>query len=297
MTTSPSRNDEYLLYQTLLGAWPLGELDERGLEEFRGRIRGYMEKAIREAQVHTTWTDPDDEYEMGIADFVDALLYPDSPFLREFLPFQRRVSRLGAINALSRTLIKLTAPGVPDIYQGNELWDFSLVDPDNRRPVDFDLRKRLLADLKRLDPASASSLLEDGSWQDGRPKLYLTWKALGLRRQSPALFESGEYIPLETSGERADHLVAFARKGGGEAAVIAAPRLSADLLSEEGPLIFAPEIWSGTTVRLPGELDGAAYRNVLTGDKAAVEDHDGGAALSAAYLLRDFPVALLKAET
>ena len=297
MTTSPSRNDEYLLYQTLLGAWPLGELDERGLEEFRGRIRGYMEKAIREAQVRTTWTDPDDEYESGIAGFVDALLYPDSPFLREFLPFQRRVSRLGAINALSQTLIKLTAPGVPDIFQGNELWDLSLVDPDNRRPVDFDLRKRLLADLKRLDPASASSLLEDGSWQDGRPKLYLTWKALGLRRRSPALFESGEYIPLETSGERADHLVAFARKGGKEMAITVVPRLCARLLKEEGSLIFAPGRWAGTTVRLPADLNGAAYRNVLTGDKAAVEDHDGGAALSAAYLLRDFPVALLKAET
>ena len=293
---SPSRNDEYLLYQTLLGAWPLDELDESGLEEFRGRIRGYMEKAIREAQVNTTWTDPDEEYERGVADFVVAVLVPESSFLAEFLPFQRRVARLGAIKALSQTLLKLTSPGVPDVYQGNELWDFSLVDPDNRRPVDFDLRKRLLADLKSLEPSSVRSLLDDGAWQDGRPKLYLTWKALGLRRENPALFENGQYTPLEATGERADHLVAFARRSGGEVVIIAAPRLCAGLLSEEGPLTFEPESWAGTAVRLPGDLGGTTFRNVLTGEKVEIEDLDREATISAASLLRNFPVALLKAE-
>ena len=296
-TTSPSRNDEYLLYQTLLGAWPLAGLDENGLSEFRGRFRGYMEKAIREAQIDTSWTDPNEEYETGIYDFVDALLVSEGPFLAEFLPFQRRVARVGAINALSQTLIKLTAPGVPDVYQGNELWDFSLVDPDNRRPVDFDLRKRLLEDLQRLKPSSVRSLLEDGAWQDGRPKLYLTWKALGLRRESPALFESGEYIPLEAFGERADHLVAFARRRGREWAITVAPRLCAGLLNEEGALMFAPESWAGTGVRLPADLIGATYRNVLTGEKVAVEEIGGERRLSAASLLRNFTVALLNAKS
>ena len=294
--TSPSRNEEYLLYQTLLGAWPLAELDEQGLAELRGRVREYMEKAIREAQVNTSWTDPDDEYESGIAGFVDTLLVSEGPFLQDFLPFQRRVARVGAINALSQTLIKLTAPGVPDVYQGNELWDFSLVDPDNRRPVDFDLRKKLLADLKRLEPSSTRSLLEDGAWQDGRPKLYLTWKALGLRSESPALFESGEYIPLEVSGDLADHLVVFARRRGGEVAITATPRLCAGLLNEEGPLILAPERWTDTMIRLPEGLAGMTCRNVLTGEKRMIEERGGEAELSAGDLLRAFPVALLKAD-
>jgi (1->4)-alpha-D-glucan 1-alpha-D-glucosylmutase len=295
----PGRNDEYLLYQTLLGAWPLGELDEQGFEEFRRRIRGYMEKAIREAQARTSWTDVNERYEEALARFVDALL--DSTegnlFLEDFLPFQRRVARLGALNGLSQTLLKLTAPGVPDVYQGNELWDFSLVDPDNRRPVDFGLREKLLADLERLDPADAPSLLEHDQWQDGRPKLYLTWKALGLRRDDPELFENGEYVPLGVMGARADYLVAFARRYGSEAAIVAAPRLYARLVDDDGSLMPAPEAWAGTSVRLPGELAGATYRNVLTGEKGALEERDGEALLPAGDLLRGFPVALLEVES
>lgn len=294
---APSRNDQYLLYQILLGAWPPGDLDERGLDEFRGRVRGYMEKAIREAQVNTSWTDPNEEYETAVARFVDALISPDAPFLREFLPFQRRVARLGALNSLSQSLIKLTAPGVPDTYQGNELWDFSLVDPDNRRPVDFGLRKKLLADLKRLDPPGARSLLEDGAWQDGRPKLYLTWKALGLRRETPDLFARGEYVPLATSGEHADHLVAFARYYEGEAAITVAPRLCSRLVQAGGPLLLpAPGAWADTAVRLPAELAQATYRSVLTGEKVVPGDHDAEASLPAGVLLRDFPVALLRTD-
>ena len=167
---APSRNDEYLLYQTLLGAWPLDEGDA-GTEEFRGRIKAYMEKAMREARTHTSWTNVNEEYEQAVADFVDTLLAPaeNDLFLDDFLPFQRKLSRLGALNSLSQTFIKLTAPGVPDIYQGNELWDLSLVDPDNRRPVDYELRRRLLSELKRMEPAGARFLLEEGAWQDGGP--------------------------------------------------------------------------------------------------------------------------------
>lgn len=293
--TSPDRNVEYLLYQTLIGAWPPGETDEEGLREFRDRIQAYMGKAVREAQAHTSWTDPDEDYEAGISRFVDALLSPESSFLPEFLPFWRRVARLGALNSLSQTLLKLTAPGVPDIYQGNELWDFSLVDPDNRRPVDYRLREGLLAGLKDMDPSSAPHLLEHGVWQDGRPKLYLTWKALGLRRARPDLFGSGEYMPLGVSGERAGHLVAFARRRGEQVAITAVPRLCANLMGDEGPLLPTPERWSDTTVVLPEGLAGTSYLNVLTGKEEKLEMRDEGASLPVADLLRAFPVALLVA--
>ena len=291
---APSRNDEYLLYQTLLGAWPQGELDGEKQEAFRERIKAYMEKAMREAQVRTSWTDVYGGYEEAVAGFVDALLSATNPFLQEFLPFQRRVARIGALNSLSQSLIKLTAPGVPDVYQGNEIWNFSLVDPDNRRPVDFELRKRILADLRRLDASEASTLLEDGAWQDGRAKLYLIWKALDLRRESPELFRDGGYVALQTLGEMNEHLVAFARRTGDEVALTVAPRLCANMMDAEGPLIPAPEAWEDTSIRLPGELAGAAYRNVLTGERVVAEERNEKVLLSVGRLLRNFPAALLK---
>ena len=289
---APSRNDEYLLYQTLLGAWPLGEESE----EFRERIKAYMRKALREAQARTSWTDVNEGYEEAVARFVGAIVSNDL-FLQEFLPFQRRIARLGALNGLSQTLLKLASPGVPDVYQGNELWDLSLVDPDNRRPVDYELRKRLLSELKRLRPADASSLLDDGAWQDGRPKLYLTWKTLELRRRRAELFGNSEYVPLEVVGERAEHLVAFARRHGSEAAIAAAPRLYARLADEGGSFIPDPEAWAGTFVLLPGELAGTTYRNVLTGEKGVIEERGGEASFPAGDLLRSFPVALLEVES
>ena len=293
---APSRNDEYLLYQALLGAWPLESQDERALEEFRERIKAYMQKAMREAQVRTSWIDVNEGYENAVAAFVDGLLSAGSPFLREFPSFQRRVARLGAFNSLSQTLLKLTAPGVPDIYRGNEIWDFSLVDPDNRRPVDFALRKCLLADLKKLDPLDAYTLLKNGAWQDGRPKLYLTWKALGLRRENPEFFTDGQYIPLEVSGERKANLVAFARRRGKEVAITVAPRLYAKTIPSEGHLIQAPETWQGTSILLPLELAGTTYRNVLTGEPVETTERRGEHSLNVGHLLRNFPVALLQID-
>lgn len=286
---APSRNDEYLLYSTFLGAWPLQDPDEEGLVDFMERIKAYMEKAIREAQVHTSWTKVNEEYEEAVAGFVAAILSPDNNlFLDDFLPFQRKIARVGALNALSQTLLKLTVPGVPDIYQGNDLWDLSLVDPDNRRPVDYGLRRKLLGDLKSMDPAETSSLLDGNIWKDGRCKLYLTWKALELRRALPELFESGGYVPLETAGEKADHLVAFARRYEDEAVIVVAPRLNSGLTDEDGSLIPASETWADTRVELPEDLAGVRLCNLLTGEKL-----EAGATLTAAKLLRGFPAALL----
>ncbi len=288
---APSRNDEYLLYQTLLGAWPLEEPDEDGIVTFRERIKAYMEKAIREAQVHTSWTKVNEEYEAVVADFVEAILTPENNlFLDDFLPFQRRISRLGALNSLSQTFLKLTVPGVPDVYQGNDLWDLSLVDPDNRRPVDYGLRKKFLAGLKETDAADANALLEVDTWKDGRCKLYMIWKTLQLRQRMPETFASGEYVPLEVTGEKADNLIAFVRRHGSQSFIVAAPRLYSKLARDDGSLLPQPETWGNTNVELPEDLASAGLRNVLTGEKL-----EAGALLAVTDLLRGFPVALLTA--
>ncbi len=285
---APSRNDEYLLYQTLLGAWPLEEAFDA--DEFAGRIKAYMEKAMREAEVHTSWTKVDEEYEEAVSEFVEAILAPDEGnlFLHEFVPFQRRIARLGAMNSLSQTLLKMTSPGVPDIYQGNELWDFSLVDPDNRRPVDYGLRRRLLEESKAVGDVRA--MLDDGAWQNGLPKLHLTRKVLELRKEMAELFEDGEYIPLEVSGERAEHVVAFARVlGDAEAVVVVAPRLCSSLVRDGDSLSFGAGVWGDTVVSFSDLPEGAKYRSLFDGESV------DGASLRVGELLSGFPVAVLVA--
>ena len=291
---APSRNDEYLIYQTLVGAWPLESPDDEELAEFRERVKAYMEKAIREAEVHTSWVNVNEEYEAVVADFVEALLTPSETnlFLDEFVPFVRRIARIGALNSLSQTLIKLSAPGVPDIYQGNELWDFSLVDPDNRRPVDYGLRRKLLAELDDIG-ADAARLLD--AWQDGRPKLHLTRRALKLRKKSPDLFEKGEYIPLEASGPQAEHLVVFARRYEDGVTITAAPRLYTRLANVSGALLPGPDVWKDTRIEVSG-LPTTEYRNTLTDETVRVSEEESGAFLRVEDLLRSFPVALLVGE-
>ncbi len=289
---APSPNDEYLIYQSLVGAWPLEELDDEGLTEFRGRIKAYMEKALREAQVNTSWVNVNEEYEAAVADFVEALLTPSEIglFLDEFIPFARRVAWFGALNSLSQILIKLTFPGVPDTYQGNELWDFSLVDPDNRRPVDYDLRKKLLAELKGVEGDDVRTLLK--AWQDGRPKLHLTHQALALRKRKPDLFEKGEYVPLEVFGPKADHVLAFARRLGQETAIIIAPRFHANLTPVSDELLVDPDVWGETKIEV-SDLRETQYRNTLDSKIIEPEEHDGRNFLTVGEMLSGFPVALL----
>jgi (1->4)-alpha-D-glucan 1-alpha-D-glucosylmutase len=274
---APSRNDEYLLYQILLGAWPLDDLDDETRPTFVGRIQEYMAKATREAKVHTSWINPNEAYDTAVHDFVAAILDParSGPFLADFARFQQTIARAGAINSLGQALLKLTVPGVPDTYQGNELWDLSLVDPDNRRPVDYRLRQRSLAGLARTgdDDASASRLVRRlvSGWTDGRIKQYLTWRALGVRRQHPDLFKRGSYRPLDAAGPLADHLCAFLRQHDGQQIVVAVPRLIARLLADapdesaHGPLQFGEGVWDATQVLLP-EAPGQRYRCVFTGE-------------------------------
>lgn len=296
---APSTNDEYLIYQTLIGAWPLEEMDEAGRQNFCTRIEEYMLKAVKEAKVHSSWINPNPAYEEAVVSFVRALLEPEkNRFLDEFLPLQQRVARFGLFNSLSQTLLKLTSPGVPDIYQGNEIWDFSLVDPDNRRPVNYGLRQRLLRNLENLvsvpDTALAArvrSLLD--TLEDGRVKLYLTWKTLQHRRHHQELYRGGEYAPVSVVGSKADHVCAFARRYQDTEVIVVVPRLWAKLLKgepEHQPL--GKEVWEDTRLDLPAS-ETLNYRNLFTGEILPSEVNEGATSLPLAGLLRHFPVALL----
>ena len=292
---APLPNDEYLLYQTLIGAWPLDPLTHTSdWQVFRERIESYMLKALREAKRSTSWINRNIEYEAAMSSFVKELLEPagNSRFLADFIPFQRQVARVGIWNSLSQTLLKLTCPGVPDIYQGNDTWDFSLVDPDNRRPVDYARRQEMFECIRKSVSASSEptmgALLETP--EDGRIKLYLTWQALCLRQQCPDVFQQGEYLPLTVEGSKAAHVVAFSRKAGDTSVLVVVPRLLGTLLSESD--IDRPpvgnELWADTRIQLPFDGVSRRYRNVLTGkllNPAARE-------LSVAELLGEFPVAL-----
>ncbi|MER3431908.1 MAG: malto-oligosyltrehalose synthase [Leptolyngbya sp. ERB_1_1] len=273
----PSANDEYAFYQTLIGAYPFEDAE---LENFADRIEQYAIKSIREAKVSTAWLRPNASYEEACSKFVRAILEPDNPFLKEFLPFQKKIAHYGVFNSLSQTLIKTTSPGVPDFYQGTELWDLSLVDPDNRRPVDFAQREAFLdaiqaANISELMP----KLLEKP--QDGQIKLFLTVQALKVRNQFKSVFLNGEYIPLEATGKFKDHIIAFARKDGDQMVVTIAPRFFTRLIQPDQLPIG--EIWEDTTIELP-----------TSGWKDAIANTEfSGSTIALKDVLNHFPVALL----
>jgi len=287
---APSANDEYHFYQTLLGSWPLVESDAAASQAYRERLEAYMLKAVREAKVRTNWTESDPAYEEALLQFVRSTLEPrdSNLFLSDFLEFQRRVTRFGLLNSLSQTLCKLTAPGVPDTYQGNELWDFSLVDPDNRRPVDYACREARLAALR--EGVSPRALIDNLS--DGRCKLFLIWKVLQLRRAQPRLFSHGDYRALRAHGSHASHLCAFARRAGHASLVVIAPRLYRRLLDDPARLPLGVEVWEDTLLELPREQGRGPLRNVLTGTMLEPFAHGNGSAVALGQALAEFPVAL-----
>ena len=292
----PTPNDEYLFYQTLIGAWPLGSEAREQSESFRERISNYMLKAVREEKDKTSWATPNAEYESALHQFVIAVLQSEE-FRQDFLPFQQLVSFFGMLNSLSETLIKLTVPGVPDTYQGTELWEFNLVDPDNRRAVDYERRREVLRRFRQASEDGCSeSLVREltGNMEDGRIKLYVLWKTLNLSKQLPELFQAGEYLPLKVAGENRKHLVAFARQKGATAIVIAVPRLSAELWNA-APQFGSDDVWSDTRVRIP--LAPSRYRNLFTRERIVSKPEAEGPAISAAQLFKKFPVALLISES
>jgi (1->4)-alpha-D-glucan 1-alpha-D-glucosylmutase len=306
---APSRNDEYHFYQSLTGIWPLAEPEGKALGELTGRIQSYMEKATREAKLQTSWVNPVAEYDAAVHDFVAAALdgRKKNRFLAEFRRFHKQIVNWGLFSALSQTLLKLTSPGVPDIYQGQELWEFSLVDPDNRRPVDFAHRKEMLAKLRdnlSVDDGSllalARRLVENP--RDCQLKLFVTWRILQLRRQNVDLFQKGKYIPLEVQGSRAIHVCAFAREyqpvqdSNKQIVIIIAPRLIAQLtpLPENAlqpPPPLGPAIWEDTRIML-GDLVSSPLKNLFTGQVCPAQDSQ----VLLATAFSDFPVALLTDE-
>ena len=288
---APDAREEYLFYQTLVGSWPFGMEPDGVTPEYVGRLQEYMVKAAREAKVKTSWTDADPTHVDALKAFVaDVLTGPESrPFLDDFRPFQRRMARVGVVHSLSQTLLKLTSPGVPDIYQGSDLWDLSLVDPDNRRPVDFDRRAAMLAGLKsRLDGGEdrltlASSLL--GQSDDGAIKLYLLWTALTHRREQPDLYRRGEYVPLKAEGPHADRLMAFARRFEGRSVVVVAPRLVAGMMGENGGRMPVGDAWESTGLAVPE----GRWTDRLTGKTL-----EAGRVLPLAEVLGTLPLSLLE---
>ncbi len=290
----PGPEIEEILYQTLIGSWPLLE-DE--IPEFRERIKQFMVKAVREAKSYTSWLHPDPEYENAITSFLGSIMDDSvkNEFLENFIPFQQRIAFYGALNSLSQLLLKITSPGLPDFYQGMELWDFSLVDPDNRRPVDFTKRSRFLADINLQHEQDVPSLIRNirEKWKDGRIKLFVTWKALIFRRSNRVLFEIGRYLPLKIIGDKKDHAVAFARQYGRKWAISVVPRFCTGL-SEPGSLSLDIASFPNSHLALPEDAP-QEWTNVFTGETVVTRRDEGGIRLRDIFAV--FPVALLVSDS
>jgi len=287
-TPAPDAADEAMLYQTLLGAWPpeLSPEDDAGVAALNARVAGWQEKALREAKRRSEWAVPNADYEAACRDFLDAATAADraSHWRFELAAFANRLAVAGALNSLAQTLLRCAAPGIPDLYQGAEFWDFSLVDPDNRRPVDWAAREASLA--AEGDPAA---LLPQ--WRDGRVKQAIIARALALRAAQPALFAEGTYLPLAASGESAAHVLAFARHHADHTIIVVTTRLATRLLGDATIPTVPSAVWDGTELPLPRHINGSGWRDVLTGSvfAGAVESLPVGA------ILARLPVALLEA--
>jgi len=299
----PCAADEYLFYQSLVGIWPLERPGPEQLASLSQRLQQYMEKATHEAKQHTSWINPDVRYDQAVRDFVAQALDGShrNPFLENLQGFVEQLAPWGLYSSVSQLTLKMTSPGFPDFYQGQELWDFSLVDPDNRRPVDFERRQQLLAELRRCC-ADDTGLAETARQLaknpgDERLKMFVTWRLLGLRRECPQLFATGEYLPLDIHGVAQEHVVAFLRRGaattGAPSLLVVVPRLlvkyaldqQADPLAN--PALWRSEgFWQDTTIDT-ALLSGMQCRHVLTGDIAELSH-----ASAPAELLRGFPVGV-----
>ncbi|RMH31502.1 MAG: malto-oligosyltrehalose synthase [Nitrospirae bacterium] len=295
----PDPNEEYLLYQTLIGAWPFEDLDDQAYAAFVDRIQQYMNKALREAKRHTSWLNPHIDYEHGVQTFIAKILdrTRPNPFLQEFLPFQRKIAGYGIYNSLSQLLIKVTAPGIPDFYQGAELWDFHLVDPDNRQPVDFAVRHTLLAELQRQSThhsrlAFLRTLLEQPA--DGRIKLFVTWSSLQFRKSHAEAFLNGTYQALEAHGDRKFHVCAFARIHESCTAVTIVPRFVTGLIPSPLTLPLGKDTWRDTWVSVPAERVNVEYRNVFSDEIYRTTDRNGIPSLPMEEVCQHFPLALLE---
>jgi (1->4)-alpha-D-glucan 1-alpha-D-glucosylmutase len=292
---TPDRNEEYFLYQTILGVWPL----EKGkIPEVVKRLQSYAVKATREAMVHTRWTRPNLAHEVGLTNFVAGILDEsrNGAFLEDLRGFHRDTAFYGMLNSLSQTLLKITAPGVPDFYQGSELWDFRLVDPDNRGVVDFAHRMELLNAVKKNTPRETAPITGEllSNWTDGRIKLYLIWKTLGFRREFGELFTDGEFVPAEVSGKRSENMTAFFRVRGNRSVLIVAPKwLGASGMDRE--LNAQKQFWGDSSISFLQKAPDQ-WRNVLTDERIMARKSGERASVRVVDALSKFPVALLSSE-
>ncbi len=287
----PEPEVEWMFYQALAGAWPpeLEVTNAKGLLELSERMAQFMLKAVREAKVHTTWTGQNTAYEEAVERFTKAVLDPtrSQAFLSDFVSACQPVFLAGALNSLAQTAIKLTAPGVPDIYQGTELWDLSLVDPDNRRAVDFDARRALQ---ETIEDAELGSLL--AGWRSAAVKLRLVQAGLNLRARAKELFASGDYVPLGVEGTSSEHVLAFGRVSDKSAVIAITPRHCLRLLDQQAIPHVPRNVWADTVIALPPDLRGRTWKNVIDDSTSIAQD-----GLSVGELLQRFPVAILTSET
>jgi (1->4)-alpha-D-glucan 1-alpha-D-glucosylmutase len=301
----PDHNEEYFLYQTLVGTWPMPRqisslvpndwvLNREERLAYIARIQEYMEKAVHESKINLSWINPNQEYTEALRRFVARILSPGTEskpnnFLRLMHEFVPRLAWFGMMNSLAQTLLKLTSPGVPDIYQGQELFDFSLVDPDNRRPVDFALAEKYLEACvrRKASPELCRDLLEH--WTDGRLKLWTTHRALCIRSEARELFRHGDYTAIGVEGEHKEHVVAFMRRHMQRTALVAVPRLNFTMLNGEPRLPTAKD-WGTTRLRVPQEFTGHKFQNAFTGQSITVQAHGE---LLCGEIFPNFPVALL----
>jgi len=282
----PDKNDEYFLYQTLVGSYPFKREEH---PQYVERIKNYIIKSVREAKVYTGWLQPDQAYEESFLFFIDELLKEDASneFLNHFFSFAKQIFHYGILNSLSQTLIKITSVGFPDFYQGAELWDLNLVDPDNRRPVDFSVRKEALKDI--LDHANdLTALIPDliSKKEEGHIKLFLIYKALNTINRYPDIFQKGEYVPVKSQGCHKDNLIAYIRKFNNQMALIVVPRFFTQILkNEEMPV--GPDIWKDTQIIIPDHCFGT-WKDVFTGCAIKHQKH-----INISDILQLFPVSFL----
>ncbi len=295
----PSRNEEYLIYQTLLGIWPFDSISDEVRTKFSERLKTYMVKALREAKVTSSWLNPDEAYEQAVLKFLDRILSPTNKnaFLEDFLPFQRRIAGYGLYNSLSQVLIKVLAPGVPDFYQGTELWDLSLVDPDNRGLIDYGYYQERLAELQDLQEKLAPVDLLQFLFQhadNGLIKMYITQTALLYRKRHSSLFLNGTYGPLETHGEYADNICGFIRREGPKASLTILPRFLTQLIGDPASLPVGESVWGQTGVSLPSDFKSHSYRNIFTQEIVSPQNDSNMLELPMARLFSHFPFAVLE---
>jgi (1->4)-alpha-D-glucan 1-alpha-D-glucosylmutase len=278
----PTAADRLMLFQTIVGAWRMELMlsEPDNFEAFAVRLSAWQQKALREAKTFSDWSAPDEAYERAAQDFIQRLFGGSSDLLMQIAAFVQRVAPAGAANGLAQALLKLTAPGVPDIYQGTEYWDFSLVDPDNRTAVDFPAREASLA--------SAISDRSGWSWTDRRAKQFVIARCLALRKKEPALFADATFLPLETQGPAAAHIVAYARAAETSAAVVTLCRLPAKLLTNNDFPRIAAERWSGTHIIIPVALRGMTVANVLSPGQVLTLDEK----MPVGQILSPWPVGL-----